>query len=108
MLLIPKQIEVDADLLKKIVEVSRWYMQMPEWVAESEDFYPGDRFHERVFEFRMKAIPDDIFADGTVYVSHFELEDETMYVMFGVDPMTSELKAQADEHGMFRCELVAK
>jgi hypothetical protein len=104
---IPKTIEVNADTLKKVVDLSRWILQMPPCVTEGEDFYPGDRFHEKVFEFRMKVIPTDIFDEGDVYVSHFELNDETVYVMFGRDPMPPEQLAET-EFGLFRCELVAK
>jgi hypothetical protein len=104
---IPKTIEVDADLLSKIIDLSRWVLQMPEWMTDDEQFYLGDRFHDKVFEFRMKAIPADIFEEDDVFVSHFELVDDKMCVMFGLDPMPEQMAQQA-EYGLFRCELVAK
>lgn len=77
----PTEFKLPQAKLDLLLAVTLWYGNMP----PSEEFRPGDRFHENVNDFQMSHLPDHPFFE-TGFCSHFEVRGGVVYAALGQDP----------------------
>lgn len=73
------EIKISKERYENLLAVTRWYKSMP----KIDDFYAGDRFHERMFDFQMSCIPEDAINFDKFYVINFEIKDGVVCALIG-------------------------
>lgn len=80
------EIAISKKNYEELLAVTKWYEAAP----KSNSFYPGDEFHENVFEYQQAALGVSGIDDEEFYISQFEVRDGELFAFVSKQDGTGE------------------